>query len=257
MAINIYMNPEPTQSTNTPITTPAVRPIWYDLLIPGSIVVAGLFIGVGLYFSGATGGMQPNVAVEPPAQPDNTQLVNEVTEADHIKGSLDSGIVIVEYSDYDCVFCGRFHNTMNDIVATNDDVAWVYRHSPIAQLHPQARAVAVAAECVAELAGNDAFWTFTDGYFAAREGGNDAPHAELIAQLATTAGVTQAPFAECFESERTDTLVQEDMDNAQATGGGGTPWSILIGPSGKTYPINGALPPASVERLIQIARDEA
>jgi hypothetical protein len=47
------------------------------------------------------------------------------------------------------------------------------------------------------------------------------------------------------------------MDNAIATGGRGTPWSILIGPTGKTYPINGALPDNAVEQLIQIAKDEA
>jgi len=51
--------------------------------------------------------------------------------------------------------------------------------------------------------------------------------------------------------------VQADIDNAIATGGRGTPWSILIGPSGKTYPINGALPTAAIEQLIQVARDEA
>jgi len=244
------MNPEPSNITH------AAQPIWRDLLIPASIVLAGACVGLGLYFSSP---MQPSVATAPvPEAPaDTTQLVNAVTEADHIKGSLDSEIVIVEFSDYDCVFCGRFHNTMNEIVATNDDVAWVYRHSPIAQLHPQARAVAVASECVAELAGNDAFWSFTDGYFAAREDGNDTPHGELIPQLALAAGVEQAPFSECFASGRTDTLVQEDIDNARATGGQGTPWSILIGPSGKTYPINGALPIAAIEQLIQIAKDEA
>ena len=47
------------------------------------------------------------------------------------------------------------------------------------------------------------------------------------------------------------------MNNAAETGRRGTPWSILIGPSGKTYPINGALPQQAVEQLIEIARQEA
>jgi protein-disulfide isomerase len=51
--------------------------------------------------------------------------------------------------------------------------------------------------------------------------------------------------------------VQADMTNAQETGGGGTPWSILIGPSGKTYPINGALPLSAIEQLISVAKAEA
>jgi protein-disulfide isomerase len=146
---------------------------------------------------------------------------------------------------------------MNQIVANNADVAWVYRHFPLEQLHPQAESVAIAAECVGELAGSDAFWSFTDGYFAARGAGDATAHSVLVPQLATAAGAPSAAFEECVTSGRTQTLVQEDMDNAIATGGRGTPWSILIGPTGKTYPINGALPDNAVEQLIQIAKDEA
>lgn len=97
---------------------------------------------------------------------DTTDQVAPVTEADHIKGSLDAPIKIVEYSDYDCPFCSRFHDSMNQVVEQNDDVAWVYRHFPLDQLHPNARTIAQISECIAEAEGNDAFWTFTDGYFA-------------------------------------------------------------------------------------------
>lgn len=96
-----------------------------------------------------------------------TDNVTPVTDADHVKGSLDASVKIVEYSDYDCPFCGRFHDTMGAVIAEDSDVAWVYRHLPLAQLHPNAPAVARAAECVAEQGGDEAFWQFTDGYFAA------------------------------------------------------------------------------------------
>jgi len=146
---------------------------------------------------------------------------------------------------------------MDDLIAATDDVAWVYRHFPLEQLHPQAKGVAMASECVAQLAGPDAFWSFTDGYFAARGAGDRGPHDPLVARLASEAGVANAALQECLTSGRTEGLVDADMDNAIATGGRGTPWSILIGPTGKTYPINGALPAAAIEQLIQIARDEA
>lgn len=91
-----------------------------------------------------------------------------LSEADHIKGSLDAQIKIVEYSDFDCPFCSRFHATMNTIVEKYDgsEVAWVYRHLPLEQLHPNAPAIAVASECVAKFGGNEAFWKFADGYLA-------------------------------------------------------------------------------------------
>jgi protein-disulfide isomerase len=166
-------------------------------------------------------------------------------------------VTIVEYSDFDCPFCSRFHDSMNEIVANNPDVAWVYRHFPLEQLHPEAEGVAMAAECVGELAGSDAFWSFTDEYFAVRGAGDSTAHDVLVPQLAADAGVSSAAFTECMDSGRTQSLVQEDVDNAVATGGRGTPWSILIGPTGETYPINGALPTASIEQLIQVALEEA
>lgn len=97
-----------------------------------------------------------------------TDNVNPITADDYIKGSADAPIKVIEYSDYDCPFCSRFHTTMIDVMEDEEDVAWVYRHFPLVQLHPEAPAVARAAECVGEIAGNDAFWEFTDGYFEAR-----------------------------------------------------------------------------------------
>jgi len=250
-----------TQQTSQPQV--AATPIWKDLLIPGSIMIAGAAIGFGLFFSGG-GGAAP-VAVAPATAPaaqeqqpaDRTDQVRPVTDGDYRKGPTDASVTIVEYSDFDCPFCSRFHDSMNDIIAETTDVAWVYRHFPLEQLHPQAEGVAIASECVGELAGSDAFWSFTDGYFAARGAGDNTAHSELIPQLAASAGVSEAALNECVTSGRTQPLVQEDIDNAIATGGRGTPWSILVGPTGKTYPINGSLPTATIEQLIQIARDEA
>lgn len=245
-----------TQPASLPVA--AANPLWRDLLIPGSIMVAGAAIGLGLFFSG---GGSSAVAVAPtpvqPEQVDRTGEVAPVTDADYRKGPADAAVTIVEYSDFDCPFCSRFHDSMDAIVAGNPNVAWVYRHFPLEQLHPQAEGVAIAAECVGELAGSDAFWTFTDGYFAARGAGDSTAHEVLVPRLATAAGVTPAALSECVTSGRTQSLVQADVDNAIATGGRGTPWSILIGPTGKTYPINGALPVAAIEQLIQIALDEA
>ncbi len=96
-----------------------------------------------------------------------TDAVTPVTEDDHLKGNANASVTIIEYSDYDCPFCSRFHMSMNSVVAKDADLAWVYRHMPLEQLHPNAPAIARAAECVAELGGDEAFWTFTDGYFEA------------------------------------------------------------------------------------------
>lgn len=94
--------------------------------------------------------------------------INSVTEDDYIRGSQDATVKIVEYSDFDCPYCQQFHQTMKQVVNNYDDseVAWVYRHFPIPQLHPDAPRKARASECVADLGGQDAFWTFADEIFS-------------------------------------------------------------------------------------------
>lgn len=91
--------------------------------------------------------------------------VRAVDENDHIRGSADASIVIVEYSDFECTFCISFHATMKGIMdkyGADNDVAWVYRHLPLEQLHPNAKTIAQASECVSELGGTDKFWEFAD-----------------------------------------------------------------------------------------------
>jgi protein-disulfide isomerase len=232
-----------------------------DAMIPLSIVLAGIFIGAGLYF----GSGQPSAPVavvtnpgetaEPAVPTTNTDKVLSVTSDDYVRGSVGAPITIVEYSDFDCSFCGRFHDTMKNIIAKDDSVAWVYRHFPV--LGPQSPAVAMASLCAGELAGNEGFWKFADEYFAARATGDRTAHAELIPRLVQAQGINQGAFTECFESNRHAETVQSQATNAAETGGRGTPWSILIGPTGKTYPINGALPQATIEQLIEVAKQEA
>ena len=248
----------PQSTLETPAATS--NTLMKDLMIPISIVIAGLAVGAGLYFGGGTAPGTPQLAEGTPPEPaDNTAKMDPVTPDEHIRGNVDAPIKIVEYSDFDCPFCSRFHDTMNSVMEKygEDEVAWVFRQFPLEQLHPQAPAVAVASECVAALGGNDAFWTFADGYFGDRGSGKGTPHAELVPALVASAGVDQDAFATCFEDGSQNAAVQSDVDDAVETGGRGTPWSIIVGPTGKTYPLSGALPAQAVEQLIEVARQEA
>jgi len=235
-------------------------------LIPAAIVIAGAFVAGALYLSNAgtatrsvtnTGDAQP--VAQAPEPTGSTNEVRQVTSEDHIKGNPDATIKIVEYSDFECPFCKQFHDTMNEIIGSdgNDDVAWVFRQFPLEQLHPvKAQAVAVASECAAEQGGNDAFWKFTDGYFDVTLTNNRTDIETIIPQLVRETGLDQSAFQTCFESGKYDDHIEADIANAVETGGRGTPWSILVAPNGKTFPINGAQPAQAVQQLIEIARNE-
>lgn len=84
-------------------------------------------------------------------------------EGDHLMGNPDAQVKIIEYSDFECPYCKIFHATLNKIVAeSNGSVSWVYRHWP---LHQNSFEKLVAAECVAQIKGNDAFWKYSDLLF--------------------------------------------------------------------------------------------
>ncbi len=254
--------------TTTVQSTPAIavakeKISMKDLLVPLSIVVAGVFVGVGLYMSGGNSpvadGPQLVDTDEPEEVVDTTNKIDPVTEADHIKGSINAPVKFVEYSDFECPFCKRQHETLAGVIDKigADKVAWVYRQFPLEQLHQKAMPVALASECVAELGGNDAFWTFADGYFEETLTNDRTDIETLIPKLVGETGVNKQAFTPCFESKKHKEAVEADVADAVETGGRGTPWSVIIGPTGKTYPVNGALPANVLEQMIQKALDEA
>jgi len=236
-----------------------------DLLIPGAIMVAGVAIGLGLYFGGSinNAGTTKPVTVndqQPAAATDTTSKIDPVTEADHIRGNLNAPVKFVEFSDFECPFCKRQHETLMGVMEKlgPEKVAWVYRQFPLEQLHPvKAMAAAMASECVAELGGDKAFWLFTDRYFEETLTNNKTDIETLIPKLVAETGVNKQAFTTCFESEKYKTKIEASIADAVETGGRGTPWSVIIGPTGKTYPINGALPASVIEQAIEQALKEA
>lgn len=85
-------------------------------------------------------------------------VVNE--EGDHVYGNPNASIKIIEYSDFECRYCKKVHETLERIVdESNGGVSWTYRNLPI--LGPNSVAKAIAGECVAQIKGNDAFWKYT------------------------------------------------------------------------------------------------
>lgn len=183
-------------------------------------MVAALLVAGAMYFSdgssskpGDSSGEEPVISVSP------------VTADDHILGNPDAPIKIVDFSDIDCPFCARFHVTMNSIMdeyGESGEVAWVYRHFPLDQLHPEARRKAEASECVAELGGDGTFWQFLDILYERNETLSD------LSSIAGEVGVDVSAFESCLSSGRYSDAVQEDFDDARAAGGQGTPHSIVL-----------------------------
>src|SRR5690606_768732 len=133
---------------------------------------------------------------------DNIELaIAPVNSNDHIRGNPDAEIVIVEYSDYECPFCKGFHGTMNRIMeeyGTKGQVAWVYRHFPLTQIHKNAQPAAEASECVAQIGGNEKFWEYSDKIIA---GAPESLSAENLLATAVEIGIGETEYKACLASD--------------------------------------------------------
>ena len=255
------------QSIETEIKTPEVYSQIQSnkLSIPAAIIVAGVIIAGAVYFSNngrqiTAGAGQGNPSPQQPIaqQTGDLEQMKPISKDEHIRGNPDAPVKIVEYSDTECPFCKRFHGTMKEVMneyGTDGEVAWVYRHFPLDQLHSKARKEAVALECANEQGGNDKFWSYADRLYEITPANNGLEPSELP-KIAQFVGLDVVKFNTCLESTKYDQHIEDDVQNAQATGGNGTPWSIVVAKNGKKYPLSGAQPYTSVKQLIDLALQE-
>ena len=133
-----------------------------------------------------------------PAPELNLDKIPKVTKDDHIRGSMDADLVLVEYSDYECPFCKSFHPTMKQVIQEyGNKVAWVYRHYPLS-FHQNAQKEAEASECVTELGGNDAFWKYTDLIFERTESNGTGFEIKDLKPLVEELGLDGNKFQQCY-----------------------------------------------------------
>ncbi len=148
---------------------------------------------------------------------------------DHIYGNPDAKVSLIEYSDFECPFCKRFHPTAKRLVEIYDGkVNWVYRHFPLAFHNPGAQKQAEASECAAELGGNDAFWKYADLiYQRTRSNGKGFPLNRLV-PLAKEIGLDERKFQACLDGGKMAARVGEDYTEGAQIGITGTPGNVLL-----------------------------
>jgi protein-disulfide isomerase len=168
-----------------------------------------------------------------------------------VLGSSSAPIVIVEFSDFQCPFCGRFaRESMPELVKSYVDsgkVRIAFKNLPLS-IHPLARGAAEAAVC-AQSRGR--FWQFHDLMFA--KGASLEPAG--LAASARSAGVDD-DLQPCIITTSAPTVVDADVALARALGIPSTP-SFLFGtasPDAREVSIKktlaGAQPPAEFAKII-------
>lgn len=225
-------------------------------LIPGAIIISGIIIAGALFYGG--GGIQKPTGSGTDVAKTGGINIKAVTSSDHILGSLDAPVKIVEFSDLECPFCKSFHPTIKQVYeeyGKDGKVAWVYRHFPLDSIHPKARKEAEASECAAELGGNSAFWAYVDRLFEVTPSNNRLESSQLP-EIAAYIGLNKDSFKQCLDSGKHASKVEAQLKDAIDSGGQGTPYSVVIAKNGKNFPISGALPYERVKPIIEAALQE-
>jgi protein-disulfide isomerase len=225
----------------------------------GSMAVLALFFMMSMFLGGkggtllATNGGSNNTGtvVQPTPTPSPTQPTNfppaadpaPVTGEDHIRGNVNAKVTLIEYSDFECPFCLRHLDTLDQLLATYpNDVRLVYRHFPLS-FHPEAQKAAEASECAAD---QGKFWEMHDKIFEANAGGDMG--VDKWKQVASELGLNTNQFNTCLDSGEKADEVNADLQEGSLAGIGGTPGTFVNGQL-----IEGAVPFATFKQVVEAA----
>ncbi|HEX5969542.1 MAG TPA: Na+/H+ antiporter NhaA [Intrasporangium sp.] len=136
---------------------------------------------------------------------------------DHIRGSATAPLTLLEYSDFECPFCGRATGVVAEVRAHfGDELRYVMRHLPLPDVHPHAELAAAAAEAAGE---QGRFWSMHDLLFEHQE----ELETEDLAGYAGALGLDVERFLRDLDEEVHAERIREDVMSAECSGARGTP----------------------------------
>ena len=142
---------------------------------------------------------------------------------DHVRGPDDAVVTLVEYGDFECPHCGQAEPAVRQLLRTyDDDVRFVFRHLPLADVHEHAMIAAEAAEAAGE---QGKFWEMHDRLLTHQ----DQLTMPDLQSHAKALGLDVQRFTEDLQSRRFTLRVMRDMESADQSGVAGTPTFFING----------------------------
>ena len=152
----------------------------------------------------------------------------------------DAKVTIIEYSDFQCPYCARAYETVNQILEEHgDNVAFDYRHFPLSN-HPQAQKAAEASECARD---QDKFKEYHDVLFETK-----LLTVDNLKKHAVDLGLNTGKFNSCLDDGDKADIVKADFLEGQQKGVRGTPTFFI-----NDFPVVGAQPFANLKEVIDKA----
>lgn len=198
--------------------------------------------------------MQNQLPTTQPKQP-----VKISFDDDPIIGNPDAPITIVEFSDFQCPFCARFHVQTLPLILeeyiNEGKVKLVFRDFPIQSIHPNALPAAVAAECANE---QGQFRAMHDMLFDNQNQWNNLETADSLAvfsQYSSSINLDQEKFDSCLTSGKYIDEIKNDLEDGRKYGVSGTPGFFVGNEKLGFVELKGAQPFDSFKKIIDAQLD--
>ncbi len=143
-------------------------------------------------------------------------------ERDHIRGSFEAPVTVVEYGDFECPYCGQAEPVVRELLREHGDIAYVWRHLPLNDVHPNAQQAAEAAEAAAN---QGAFWEMHDLLLERQ----DALSFRDLVGYARELGLDAERFQDDLRTRDGSARIAQDVDSADLSGVSGTPTFFVNG----------------------------
>ncbi|MFH1840677.1 MAG: DsbA family protein [Candidatus Shapirobacteria bacterium] len=195
-----------------------------------------------------------NLPVATPQPTIDPSKVDKLAVTDHLRGDKNARFQLIVYSDLECPFSKKFQTTIKQASDQyKNQVAVVYRHFPLDQIHSKTRKEAQATECAAKLAGNEGFWRLTDKIYETTNS-NNSLDLTTLPTLAVQVGLDKVAFQSCLDSDSVAQTVEAQYQSGVRAGVSGTPGSFLVDSrTGTVKFISGAQPLEQLKSLIDSA----
>jgi protein-disulfide isomerase len=150
-------------------------------------------------------------------------LTPPLSAHDHIQGSPDTGIVLLEYGDYECPYCGAAYPVVKELQKRmKGKMAFAFRNFPLANAHPHAELAAEAAEAAAA---QGKFWEMHDALYENQA----ALEPENLEQYAAAVGLDLRRFTKEMNEHVYTSKVKDDFRSGVRSGVNGTPSFFING----------------------------
>jgi protein-disulfide isomerase len=154
----------------------------------------------------------------------------DVSERDHAIGAPDAPVTLVEYGDYQCPHCYRAHPIVVSIrKQLGDQLRFVFRNFPLAEMHPEAMHAAEAAESVSAQVGDKAYWAMHDLIYAHQQDSRDALDDHHLVRYAKSVGADPQQVQQDMNDETFTAQVRTEFLGGVRSGVNGTPTFFING----------------------------